>query len=270
MAATADKQASIASRTGAAPDDIDKARRLQKAIAQTLTSGDPAGWRRLALAFDVIDVGGTLLDNEPEPDSPVDSTMPEAQPMTTASKTETRSPRYISVDETVTIEDMDFDDESGPRGTVSRPAGSTLIEGNAPSGSYRPHRATVPIQMPAQVTPTSAVASSHEAASSHRAASSKDVSSQPAGSNPAVSSGGTAHMQAVPSSVLDIEKYAVLCAWTQVHSDRRPQLHEQYGLADEAARRELDARFAALFASNFKLKAAFDKRLQLHLRFLQR
>jgi hypothetical protein len=99
------------------------------------------------------------------------------------------------------------------------------------------------------------------------------------------SKGGTIKMQAIvappasapdssapssaPQSVLDIEKYAVLCAWIEVHPSRRQQLHQRYGLANEEDRARLDREFEALFQRDLRLRAAFDKRLREHLGFLR-
>lgn len=79
---------------------------------------------------------------------------------------------------------------------------------------------------------------------------------------------GTLKAGSSPHPVLDLEKYAVLCAWTEMHPDRRPDLHRQYGLADEAARAQLDQQFAARFRKDPSLRAAFDNRLKMHRRFL--
>ncbi len=250
LAASADKQAALARRTGAAAGDILKARKLQKTIAATIARGDAASWRRLAIAFDVIDIAGIVEDDEPSWSGSVDTTMPEATPMTTASKTEARGSHH-SIDETVTIGEMriDLGEVPTPPTPANPRAGATLAAGEVPPTAVTREHATVqlPIRMPAQVTPTSAAASSN-----------------------AGLKGGTTPMEPVPSSVLDIEKYAVLCAWTQVHPEKRDRLHQQYGLSTEDGRRELDERFAELFAKNARLKSVFEKRLRLHLGFLKR
>jgi hypothetical protein len=224
-------------RDGAAPEDVDKARKLLKTIAMVIETGDAAAWRRLAVAFDVVDVGGTFVDGEPTREGSIDSTMPAAQ----------FAPASHSVDETVAlgefraleIDDTDVDAARGP-------AGSTLIAGKAPPTGTRP-TVPLPVHMPAGVTATGAP------------------------SHPdSMTGGGTTPMSPVPSSVLDVEKYAVLCAWTETHPERREQLHTQYGLQDEEERKRLDASFEALFAENLPLRSAFKKRLEMHLGFLRR
>ena len=238
-------------RHGASSDDLMKARKLLKAIAVVIESGDAAAWRRLSIAYDVVDVGGSLTDLEPEYDGDVDSTMPAAQ-FHPSSAPPTRLSEH-SVDETVALGEfhaLDIDDDDfDPRA----PAGSTLMTGTLPkSVQHKGDSRTVPIpvHMPAGVT----------------------ASGVPSG--PAISSGmqssSTVPMTRVPSSVLDVEKYAVLRAWTQVHPERREQLHQQYGLSSEDERQQLDARFEALFARNLQLRSAFEKRLKMHLGFLQR
>lgn len=79
---------------------------------------------------------------------------------------------------------------------------------------------------------------------------------------------GTLKAGSSPNPVLDLEKYAVLCAWTELHPGRRPDLHRQYGLADEAARAELDRQFEARFRRDPSLRAAFTNRLAMHRRFV--
>jgi len=79
---------------------------------------------------------------------------------------------------------------------------------------------------------------------------------------------GTLQSGASPDAILDLEKYAVLCAWTEVHPDRREDLHSQYGLADEAARTRLDQLFEARFRIDPYLRAAFANRVKMHLRFV--
>ncbi len=79
---------------------------------------------------------------------------------------------------------------------------------------------------------------------------------------------GTLKAGSSPHPVLDLEKYAVLCAWTELHPQRRADLHRQYGLADEAARTQLDLQFAARFRQDPSLRAAFDNRLKMHRKFL--
>lgn len=245
---TVERRSRVAGRAGVPAEDVAKARKLLKAVAATIASGDQTAWRRLAVAYDVIDVGGAFVDEEPDRDLPVDSTMPAVLPMPAEAQVDPGT----SIDETVTIDDeLRLDLDEGPlhqRSAASAPAGSTLMEGRAPPQA---HGGTVqmPIHMPAQITPRSAAASSRQASSSH---------------------GGTTPMQPVPSSVLDIEKYAVLCAWTEVHPERREQLHQQYGLSGEAERRQLDERFQTLFTKNAQMRSAFDRRLQLHLGFLRR
>ncbi|MCA9623382.1 MAG: hypothetical protein KC731_30385 [Myxococcales bacterium] len=72
-----------------------------------------------------------------------------------------------------------------------------------------------------------------------------------------------------PESVLDIDKYAALCAWSQVSPARREALHRQYGLADEAERKLLDQHFESLFKEDARLRIAFAQRLNMHLKFLR-
>jgi hypothetical protein len=74
----------------------------------------------------------------------------------------------------------------------------------------------------------------------------------------------------VPSVLTELDRYAVLCAWSEIHPERRPQLHRQFGLADEDDRAALDARMAAMFATDDELRAAFAQRLQMHLGHLRR
>lgn len=81
--------------------------------------------------------------------------------------------------------------------------------------------------------------------------------------------GGTTPMTDVPQAVLDIDKYAVLCAWTEVHPDRRDALHQQYGLEDEDDRKALDDHFEQLFRQDARMRAAFAQRLRMHLKFLR-
>ena len=81
--------------------------------------------------------------------------------------------------------------------------------------------------------------------------------------------GGTTPMTNVPQAVLDIDKYAVLCAWTEVHPDRRDALHQQYGLDDEDDRKALDDHFEQLFRQDARMRAAFAQRLRMHLKFLR-
>lgn len=81
--------------------------------------------------------------------------------------------------------------------------------------------------------------------------------------------GGTTPMTEVPQAILDIDKYAVLCAWTEVHPDRRDALHQQYGLDGEEDRKALDAHFEQLFRADARMRAAFAQRLRMHLKFLR-
>ncbi len=81
---------------------------------------------------------------------------------------------------------------------------------------------------------------------------------------------GTAPSQGVPAKILDVDKYAVLCAWSEVHPDRRDEIHERYGVHDEDARRALDARMEQHFRADAALRAAFAQRLRLHLSYLRR
>lgn len=81
---------------------------------------------------------------------------------------------------------------------------------------------------------------------------------------------GTAPSQGIPAKILDIDKYAVLCAWSEVHPDRRDAIHQRYGLTDEAARKALDARMEQHFRVDASLRAAFAQRLRLHLSYLRR
>ena len=81
--------------------------------------------------------------------------------------------------------------------------------------------------------------------------------------------GGTTPMADVPQAILDIDKYAVLCAWTEVHPDRREALHQQYGLEDEDDREALDAHFEQLFRQDARMRSAFAQRLRMHLKFLR-
>lgn len=218
----------------ASAEDVDKARNLLKLIACTVERGDAAAWRRLALAFDVVDIGGGLADTEPvRAEGDVDSTMP-AVPFVPP-----------SVDDTVALGEIRASDLAIEEAEARAPAGSTLLTGQAPVDSKG--TVPIPVHMPAGVT---------------------------ASGEPSTSGGGTAPIhQPVPSSVLDIEKYAVLCAWTEKHPDRRPQLHAQYGLAGadggERERTALDSQFEALFRQDARLRSAFDKRLAMHLRFLE-
>lgn len=70
--------------------------------------------------------------------------------------------------------------------------------------------------------------------------------------------------------LVELEKYAVLCAWTEAHPERRAQLHAQYGLADEAARTRLDAMFEGRFQGDPHLRKAFESRRRLHAKFIPR
>ena len=79
---------------------------------------------------------------------------------------------------------------------------------------------------------------------------------------------GTLRAGSSPHPVLELEKYAVLCVWTELHPERRHDLHQQYGLADEAARAQLDERFEARFRNDPTLRAAFANRLRMHRRFV--
>lgn len=240
----------MARRAGVPVEDVAKARKLLKAVAITIASGDAAAWRRLAVAYDVIDVGGAFVDDEPDLEQPVDSTLPVAQPAPAPPRSEPDP--GTSIDETVAIDEelrLELDEPPQHRSAASAPAGSTLLEGRAPAQA-RGGTVQMPIHMPAQVTPASAAASAQPASSGYDS--------------------GTTPMQSVPSSVLDVEKYAVLCAWTEAHPERREHLHQQYGLSGEAERRALDQRFQALFAKNRDMRSAFDKRLRLHLGFLRR
>jgi hypothetical protein len=81
--------------------------------------------------------------------------------------------------------------------------------------------------------------------------------------------GGTLHAGKSPDSLLDIEKYAVLCAWTEVHPERRAALHAKYGVESEEARAALDRAFDARFAREPDVRAAFAQRLKLHLKWLR-
>jgi hypothetical protein len=73
----------------------------------------------------------------------------------------------------------------------------------------------------------------------------------------------------VPRAALDLDKYAVLCAWCEVHPERRESLHRQYGITDEAARAALDTRMETLFVEDVTLRGAFAQRLSMHLKFLR-
>jgi hypothetical protein len=72
-----------------------------------------------------------------------------------------------------------------------------------------------------------------------------------------------------PNAILDIDKYAVLCAWTELQPERRQALHDQYGLRTEDDRRALDQHFEQLFVKDVKLRTAFAQRLRMHMKFLR-
>lgn len=80
---------------------------------------------------------------------------------------------------------------------------------------------------------------------------------------------GTLMTGQLPDEALDLEKYAILCAWTELHPERREALHAQYGIANEQARTDLDKRFEARFMKDPALRAAFAQRLKLHLKWLR-
>ena len=82
--------------------------------------------------------------------------------------------------------------------------------------------------------------------------------------------GGTLMTGKSPDSALDIEKYAILCAWTETHPERRDALHAQYGIAGERERATLDREFEARFMKDPQLRSAFAQRLKLHLKWLRR
>lgn len=82
--------------------------------------------------------------------------------------------------------------------------------------------------------------------------------------------GGTLMTGKSPESALDVERYAILCAWTETHPERRHALHAQYGIAGEADRAALDRQFEAKFLRDPQLRAAFAQRLKLHLKWLRR
>lgn len=69
---------------------------------------------------------------------------------------------------------------------------------------------------------------------------------------------------------LDLDQYAVLCAWTEAHPERRASLHAQYGLADEAARRRLDEAYEERFRRDSALRVAFAQRTRMHLGWIRR
>ncbi len=261
---------------GASAEELQKARKLVKWVARVIDHGDAAAWRRLALAYDVVAVGGALddrgrvdgepVDGEPTGGSPIDSTLPAVQfhpgPAPAASGDAAQSvPRHPpehrkppstpvppshSVDETIAMGELPVLDIDDADAAAYAPAGSTLMTGEAPPAGHQ-RTVPIPVYMPPGVT-ANGVASGA----------------------PSSESGGTRPMQTVPSSVLDIEKYAVLCAWTEVHPERRKQLHAQYGLRDEAERVQLDAQFEILFKENRPFRSAFDRRLKMHLGFIQR
>lgn len=195
----------------ASPAELKKVRALVKRIGRALDGGDGNEWRRLALALDVVEVGGPARDDEPPMRGVDDGTLPAGQ----------APPPEIAVAPAMPV------------------TGETLVGAPAttqPSPVAAPGRATGnkggTIRMQAIAT-------------------------------------GTAAPESAPSSVLDIEKYAVLCAWTEVHPQRREQLHRQYGLVSEDERARLDRDFAGLFQRDARMRAAFEKRLQLHLGFLR-
>jgi hypothetical protein len=82
--------------------------------------------------------------------------------------------------------------------------------------------------------------------------------------------GGTLMTGKSPESALDVEKYAILCAWTERHPERREALHAQYGITGENERAVLDREFEARFVRDPQLRAAFAQRLSLHLKWLGR
>jgi len=94
---------------------------------------------------------------------------------------------------------------------------------------------------------------------------SEAAAAAPPGSEPRTQPSGPTTQEPV-----DVDKYAVLCAWSQLYPDRRTSLNRQYGLEDESQRRALDERMESLFTQDLALRAAFAQRLQMHLRFLQK
>ncbi len=235
----------LSPRVAGSAANRDKARKLLKIIAGVVARGDDAAWQRLALAYDVVSVGDLVPDGEPSADDQVDSTMP-------AAVFDTFEDSH-SVDETVAIGDLkNLDLDSPDDLEAMRPAGSTLMEGHRPASSAT---VPIPVHMPAGVTASGMP--------SH-------TPSQLPSVTPSEMTGGTTPMQRVPDGGLDLEKYAVLCAWTQDPPGRRAQLHAQYGLENEDARRHPDARCQALFSSNLQMRATFDWRLNMHLGFLKR
>jgi hypothetical protein len=68
---------------------------------------------------------------------------------------------------------------------------------------------------------------------------------------------------------LDLDRYAVLCAWAELQPERRADHNRQYGLVDEEARRELEQRFEELFSAEPGLRAELTRRMQLHLAWLR-
>ncbi len=234
---------------GATKDQLHKARALLKATVAIIERGDAEAWRRLAVAADVLEVSGALGDTEPAREGPVDSTMPalfEAGP-----------PPSQSVDETVALDDVQSihipDDDS------QVPAGPTLVAGEAPAG-VSGHGSSF-----AQSTARSPRQSNHTVPIPVHMPSGVTASGTPS-TDPSV---GMAH-PASSGAVLDVEKYAVLCAWTEARPDRRQHLHNQYGLQSEEERRQLDARFEELFKNNLQLRSTFERRLKMHLGFLRR
>ncbi len=247
----------LAERLGVREKDIVKARAVVITVATAVARGraDAALWRPIGVAFEVLDVAGVIDPGDVELEQPADSTLPVASGMGTAAASEPSEPSSASVDETMHMEhvELDLDDPPHPeRSAASRPAGSTMPAVSPPPAAPAPRgqRGTIkmPIHMPGRVTAASAALSQSSAAESQ---------SRPASEAP-------------PSSALDVEKYAVLCAWTEMHPERRLQLHSQYGLDGEAARTALDARFEELFRENAQLRAAFQRRVELHLRFLRK
>lgn len=68
---------------------------------------------------------------------------------------------------------------------------------------------------------------------------------------------------------MDLDQYAVLCAWTEARPDRRQALHDKFGVADEAARTRLDAAFEERFREDASLRLAFASRMRMHLSWIR-
>ena len=69
---------------------------------------------------------------------------------------------------------------------------------------------------------------------------------------------------------LDLDRYAILCAWAELQPERRAQHNRQYGLASEEARRQLERSFEELFAAQPELRGELQRRMQMHLSWLKK